>query len=107
MKRPPINFRRIRELIPPASVLRILGWKHVWEARGLLRGPCPIHGSADMSSRSLVVNHQVVYCHKCHWTGDAVALWANAKGLELDPYQAAVELCELLDVVLPILERRR
>lgn len=101
MKRRPIDFARLRGLISPRIALDLIGWSPQW-SRGptLARGPCPYHGSAP-GSRSLVVSDRVVYCHKCHWSSDAIGIWGWHTGLEV--YDAAVDLCTRAMVEVPYL----
>lgn len=96
----PIDFRRLRSLVRPVQVLERMGWRATWvRSTSLMRGPCPIHGSGP-GSRSLVVSPSVVYCHKCHWTGDALALWCKWKGLKV--LDGAYDLCQTLGVSPPL-----
>lgn len=104
MARRPIDFREIRKMVPPIEALSLCGWEPVWRRGGLSRGPCPFHGSSSPQSRILSVSVQVVYCHKCHWTGDAVAIFARLKSLP--NYEAAEELCDALGIEIPYLARR-
>ena len=102
MPRPrPVDFRVLREMIGPRDVLRLIAWRPVWERGELARGPCPIHRSSSTQSRSLTVSIEVVYCHKCHWSGDAVAIWAKLKGLPM--LDAAHDLCRELRITPPFL----
>lgn len=81
------------------QALRLLDWRPVWSRGELARGGCPVHGSRSRNSRSFVVSVEVCYCHKCHWTGDAVELWARVKGLP--KLEAAYDLCNRLGVNPP------
>jgi hypothetical protein len=44
-----------------------------------------------------------VYCHKCHFTGDALALWAWARCMTLR--DAAYDLCDTFGIDYPYLVR--
>ena len=101
MRRRPLNYRLLREQIRPADVLRVMSWRYVSRSGGQLRGPCPVHGSTSRHSRSLAVSDEIVYCHKCRWTGDAVAIWAATHGMHM--LDAAYELCTLFGVEPPYL----
>lgn len=100
-RRHPVDFRRIRQLIHPKRALALVGWVPEWDGGINLRGPCPFHRSSSPRSRSLSVTDRVYYCHKCHATGDAVAVWQWHTGL--DPLDAAVDLCNRLGVPVPYL----
>lgn len=91
----------LRELIRPIDALRLRNWSPVWSRGVLHRGPCPVHGSRDTSSRSLSITDRVVYCHRCHFAGDAVALWAKLHGLPV--LEAAYALCQELRISPPYL----
>lgn len=99
--RRPIDYRVLREMIGPRDALRILGWTPTWARGELARGPCPIHGSRSPGSRSLVVSVQVVYCHKCKYSGDAVDIIARVR--QLPKLEAAYQLCEELRISPPYL----
>lgn len=87
-------------MIKPREALSLVGWQPVWSRAELHRGPCPMHGSSP-GSRSLALTDRVVYCHKCHFRGDAVAIWAKLTGQEVLP--AAYDLCARLNIRIPLL----
>lgn len=99
MARRPLDFMAMRSLIRPEQVLRLYGWSPVSWTRTGARGPCPVHRSTYPRSRCLVVSHQVVYCHKCRWKGDALALHARLGGRPL--LDAAYDLCERFGIAFP------
>lgn len=99
-RRKPIDFARLRGLIKPGDALRLVDWQEVWRRGELARGPCPIHRSRP-ESRSLAITDRVCYCHKCHFSGDAVAIWTRLTGL--DVLSAAYDLCERLNIRPPLL----
>lgn len=101
MRLRPIDLPALRARLRPEQALRLTGWRPVWEHRGLLRGPCPIHVSHSSASRALVVSDRVVYCHVCHWRGDAVGVWARLQSLPV--LEAAYDLCARLGVDPPYL----
>lgn len=95
----PIDFRKLRDLIPCRRVLEdYYGWRPVMTRGCLSRGPCPFHGSAPRS-RSLAVVSGQWYCHKCHTFGDSVDLLTR-KYLQT-AVEAAEELCEKYRVAVP------
>lgn len=99
MARRPIDFRRLREMISPAQVLRLMGWPRNATAGYAYHGPCPWPGCSSARSRVLTHNHQVAYCHRCKRTWDAVGLWALHR--RTDSYAAALDLCDRLSLEAP------
>ena len=84
-----------------AAVLQLLDFK-ANSARGAQqRGPCPLHGSTAGTSRCFSVNldQHAFHCFKCGRSGNALDLWAQAN--RLTPYDAAIDLCDRLGIVLP------
>lgn len=99
-RRKPIDFPRLRGLIKPSDALRLVDWQEVWRRGELARGPCPVHKSRP-GSRSLAITDRVAYCHKCHFSGDAVAIWS--KLTDQDVLSAAYDLCRRLNIRIPLL----
>jgi len=91
-RRPPLDLIYLRSRIAPITVLMWFGWRPTRHEPRAIRGPCPIHGSTSRRSRSLAVTLTVVYCHVCHWRGDALALYQHYRCLPL--LEAAYELSE-------------
>jgi DNA primase len=87
-----------------AAVLELLGCSPATHTRGAqFRGPCPLHGSTSATSRSFSANlaQHGFHCFKCARKGNALELWAQANRLSL--YDAAIDLCQRLNIPLPTL----
>ena len=104
---PAIDFRAVRWLLPPSRVLEMLGWSAVRRSGDELRGPCPLHRSQSPRSRSFAANLRkgVFRCFACGASGNLLDLYAAARGLSV--YEAALELCERLELEVPWLQRPR
>ena len=101
--RPAIDFDAVRAAVTMAAVLQLLGFQAGSTHGAQQRGPCPLHGSTAGTSRCFAVNtsDQIFHCFKCGRSGNALDLWAQAK--QLAPYDAAVDLCQRINVPLPLL----
>jgi putative transposase len=101
--RPAIDFAAVRAAITIAQVLALLGFTPRSHYAGQQRGPCPLHGSTQGTARCFSVNTQahIFHCFKCGRSGNALDLWAQAKRLSI--YDAATDLCQRLNIPLPIL----
>ena len=100
--RPAIDFAAVRTLVTMAAVLQLLGCSV--QARGAQhRGPCPLHGSTSGTSRCFSANldQNLFHCFKCGRSGNALDLWAQATNQA--PYDAAIDLCQRLNIPLPTL----
>jgi transposase len=103
----PIDFAQLRQQITMEQLLRELGW---WDClRGSStqrRGPCPIHGSKDTTSRCFSVNlHKNIFqCFDaaCAAKGNVLDLWAQRNRLPL--LDAARDLAQRF--TLPTQQRR-
>jgi putative transposase len=100
---PAIDFAAVRAAITMAAVLQLLGFKAQSQSGAQQRGPCPLHGSSAGTSRCFSVNleQQAFRCFKCGRSGNALDLWSGATSQT--PYDAARDLCDRLNVPLPIL----
>jgi putative transposase len=103
---PAIDFVAVRAAITIAAVLQLLGFQANSTRGTQQRGPCPLHGSTNGTSRCFSANldEQIFHCFKCGCSGNALDLWAKAKQLSI--YDAAIELCQRLNIPLPLLESR-
>jgi len=101
--RPAIDFAAARAAIAIAQVLALLGFTPRSDRAGQQRGPCPLHGSPHGTTCCFSVNTQAhtFHCFKCGRSGNALDLWAAAN--HLTPYDAALDLCQRLNVPLPLL----
>jgi len=98
---PTIDFAQVRQRMPIARVLELVGFRPLRGAGAELRGPCPIHRACSPRSRSLAANveNNVFRCFHCGAAGNVLDLWAAVH--QRDVYRAAVELCERLSMELP------
>ncbi|MHB1423793.1 MAG: DDE-type integrase/transposase/recombinase [Gemmataceae bacterium] len=101
--RPAIDFAAVRAAITIAQVLALLGFVSHSDHAGQQRGTCPLHGSNAGTARcfSVNTNAHTFHCFKCGRSGNALDLWAAAQ--KLSPYDAALDLCQRLNVPLPLL----
>ena len=103
---PAIDFVAVRAAITIATVLQLLGCQ--LKTRGAQhRGPCPLHGSTSGTSRcfSAHLDDHIFHCFKCGHSGNALDLWAQANNLST--YDAAIDLCQQLNIPLPTLATTR
>ncbi len=101
--RPAIDFAAVRAAITIAQVLTLLGFVPRSAYAGQQRGACPLHGSTTGTARCFSVNTtaHTFHCFKCGRSGNALELWATANRLSI--YDAAIDLCQRLNVPLPSL----
>jgi putative transposase len=101
--RPAIDFAAVRAAITIAQVLTLLGFTPRSDYAGQQRGACPLHGSTHGTARcfSVNTNTHTFHCFKCNRSGNALELWAAANRLSI--YDAALDLCQRLNIPLPTL----
>jgi putative transposase len=101
--RPAVDFAALRAAITIAQVLTLLGFVPRSNYAGQQRGACPLHGSTSGTARcfSVNTNTHTFHCFKCGRSGNALDLWAAANRLTI--YDAAVDLCQRLNITLPLL----
>jgi len=101
--RPAIDFTAVRAAITISQVLTLLGFLPRSDYSGQQRGACPLHGSTHGTARCFCVNTNAhtFHCFKCGRSGNALDLWAAANHLTI--YDAAVDLCQRLNITLPLL----
>jgi transposase InsO family protein len=101
--RPAIDFSAVRAAVAMTDVLGLLGFQPLTTHGAQQRGPCPLHGSTAATSRCFSVNlsDQIFHCFKCGRSGNALDLWAHAT--RQAPYDAALDLCQRLNIPLPLL----
>jgi putative transposase len=99
---PAINFAAVRAAVTMAAVLGLLGFQPHTTHGAQQRGPCPLHGSTSGTSRCFSVNlsDQIFHCFKCGRSGNPLDLWAQAT--QQTPYDAALDLCQRLNLPLPL-----
>jgi putative transposase len=101
--RPALDFAALRAAITIAQVLTLLGFSPRSDHAGQQRGACPLHGSTSGTARCFSVNSHAhtFHCFKCGRSGNALDLWAAAQRLSI--YDAALDLCQRLNIPLPTL----
>lgn len=105
--RPAIDFAAVRAAVSMAHVLDLLGFQPRRGQGAGQRGPCPLHGSTSGTSRCFSANlsKHTFHCFKCGRHGNALDLWADATSQT--PYDAAIDLCQRLNITLPTLTSNR
>jgi transposase InsO family protein len=101
--RPAIDFAALKAAITIVQVLALLGFTPRSDRNGQQRGSCPLHGSTRGTASCFSVNTQAhaFHCFKCNRSGNALDLWAAAN--RLPPYDAALDLCQRLNIPVPLL----
>jgi transposase InsO family protein len=101
--RPAIDFAAVRAAVGVTDVLGLLGFRALSIHGAQQRGPCPLHGSTAGTARCFSVNtsDQCFHCFKCGRSGNAVDLWAQVT--RQTPYDAALYLCQRLNIPVPLL----
>jgi hypothetical protein len=101
--RPAIDFQAVRAALTIAQVLALLGFLPRSDHAGQQRGACPLHGSSSGTARCFSVNTHAhtFHCFKCGRSGNALDLWAAAQRLSI--YDAALDLCQRLNIPVPLL----
>jgi hypothetical protein len=101
--RPPLDFAAVRAALTIAQVLALLEFVPRSDHAGQQRGACPLHSSGAGTARcfSVNTNAHTFHCFKCNRSGNALDLWAEANRLSI--YDAAIDLCQRLNIPLPIL----
>jgi putative transposase len=101
--RPAIDFAAVNAALTIAAVMQLLGFQAASTRGGQQRGPCPLHGSTSGTSRCFSANleEHIFHCFKCGRSGNALDLWSQAQRLPI--YDAAIDLCERLNIPLPTL----
>jgi transposase InsO family protein len=100
---PAIDFAAVKAAVTMAQVLALLGFTPRSNYAGQQRGACPLHASTSGTARCFSVNTgaQTFHCFKCNRSGNALDLWAAANRLSI--YDAAIDLCQRLNIPLPLL----
>ena len=102
---PAIAFDRLRQQVPLAEVLHLVGCTPSWRCGAQVRGPCPLHGAGPRSrSFSAQLERGLWHCFGCGRGGNALDLWVLHTRLPL--HAAALDLCQRLGLPVPWLEVR-
>lgn len=99
--RPYIDFNALKATLTIRAVLIHLGYPPHQYRSHEFRGGCPVHRSTSPRSRSLRCRGLEWFCGRCVRGGDVVRLWGLVHGL--DDYQAALSLCDVMQIPVPIL----
>jgi len=75
---PGIDFALLRRQLALTQVLDLIGFTPTTRCGPQLRGPCPVHGSQSVTSRSFAAHlgKNVWQCFVCQEHGNALDLWA-------------------------------
>ena len=102
---PGVHYKAVQSRVPMARALELVGFVAQSVTGDQLRGPCPVHRSESLRSRSFSVDlsRDVCHCLTCGFAGNQIQLWAALK--EMTVYEAAVNLCQQAGVEVPWIER--
>ena len=100
-RRRPIDYRRLRELIPVARVLEVAAWTPTRGRGRQVRGVCPLHEPKSARSADFSVNlaRHIWKCFQCGKGGNQIDLWSALTQLPI--YEAALDLCERTGTPVP------
>ena len=103
---PGVDFRMIRTAVSMRQVLELVKFVPSEVQGDQLRGPCPIHGSTSAGSRSFSanLNKNTFRCFSCGRQGNQLDLWVAVTDQTL--HEAAIDLCEKLQVTIPTIRPR-
>jgi hypothetical protein len=103
-----VDIRAVRRACSLRELLLRWGWMPSRREPATWRGPCPIHGSRSIHSRSLSVGLNGWTCWVCHEFGDVLDMYRWLYGQQLTPMNvAAAQLCALMGVQTPWVDRPR
>ena len=103
---PGIDFALLRQQVPLAQVLELVGFTPLTRRGPHVRGRCPLHGSSSRRSRSFAAHleRQCWHCFRCGAGGNALDLYLAVTKLPV--YEGALELCQRLHRPVPWLLKR-
>jgi DNA primase len=101
-----VDYAALRSRLTLGQVLELLGFVPSTHFGAQVRGPCPVHGSHTPRSRSFSAHleRHCWHCFGCGAHGNALDLWVAATKLPL--YEAALDLCQRLNLEVPRLTAR-
>jgi DNA primase len=104
---PALDFREARLRLQLAEVLGLLGFEPTSRHGDQLRGPCPVHRSRTLASRSLAVHlgKNAWHCFGCGAGGNALDLWMAVTRQPL--HAAVIDLYTRLGREVPWLRQAR
>ena len=104
---PRLDYAALRSRLRLGQVLDLLGFVPTTNYRNQVRGPCPIHGSQSPRSRSFAAHleRHCWHCFRCGAGGNALDLWMMVNQLPL--YEAALDLCQRLNLEIPLISAPR
>ena len=90
---PGIDFRAARARLPLVEVLYLIGFEPRSRRGPQLRGPCPVHRSRRLTSRSFAahLDKGAWHCFVCGAGGNALDLWVAVSKQDL--HAAVRDLC--------------
>lgn len=105
---PSVDYDELRRIVPLETALNLIDFQETrrrTQGGEQLRGRCPLPGcdSADGFAANLRVGRW--YCHKCKASGRVLDLWQCHRQMRL--FDASIDLCEVLLIPVPLLERVR
>lgn len=102
---PGIDYPLLREQLSLAQVLDLVGFTATSRRGPQVRGPCPVHGSKSLRSRSFAAHleKKCWHCFGCGAGGNALELYLAVTRLPV--YEGALELCARLQLPAPRRDR--
>jgi DNA primase len=98
-----IDNRALRNQIPMARVLDLIGYHPTSRRRHQLRGACPFHIPERPTPRcfSVELTSGLFRCFDCGAQRNQLDLWAQLRSLPL--HKAALDLCQHAGVCIPVI----
>lgn len=99
-----IDYRALRNQIPMARVLDLIGYHPTSQRGHQLRGACPFHAPEHPIPRcfSVELTRGLFRCFDCGVQGNQLDLWARLRRLPL--HKAAQDLCQHASVCIPVID---
>jgi DNA primase len=101
---PALDFREARLQLRLAEVLDLLSFEPRARHGDQVRGPCPVHRSRTVGSRSFAAHlgKGAWHCFRCEAGGNALDLWVAVTRQPL--HAAVIDLCQRLGREVPWLQ---
>ena len=102
-----VDYQAVRTHVAMSQVLDLLGFVATETSDDQVRGPCMIHDSHSLASRSFSANlrKHAYRCFRCGSAGNQLDLWAAATHQPL--YPATLDLCQRLGMPVPRITNER